>query len=147
MDIKILIVSFSSFLLIACLDVGNRSQDTVSSEYVETTYSGFTVEKLKYVKYRIIYQIRKEIGPSSSYIVEFENPKNDGASFIVKAPIKSGESSLKIESPELPGISLKKSYNVTLSLLSEGRTVATHKDRVRFDMPEPMLKRLKINFY
>jgi len=147
MNLRIIMASISTLALTACLDMDNRSQEPITSKFVETTYSGFTVEKLKFVKYRIIYQLHKEIGPASSYVVEFENPQNNGASFMVKAPIKSGENSLKIESPELPGISLKKSYNVTLHLLSEGKTIAIHRDQVRFDMPEPMLKRLKINFY
>lgn len=144
---KILIVCLSALLLSACLETENRLSKPVTSGYVKTTYAGFTVEQLKHVKYKLVYQLRKEIGPSPSYIVEFENPERGSASFVVKAPIKSGETGLSIQSPELPGISLKKSYNVTLTLLSAGKTVAIHTDQVRFDMPEPMLKKIKINLY
>lgn len=147
MKIKILITSILFMLLTACLDTENRLSKPVTSEYVKTTYAGFTVEQLKYVKYKLVYQIRKDIGPSPSYIVEFENPKSGSASLIVKAPIQSGENSLIIQSPDLPGISLKQSYRVTLSLLSEGKKVAIHQDQVRFDMPDPMLKKIKINLY
>lgn len=147
MKIKIVMACFSALLLTACLETENRLSKPATSEYVKTTYAGFTVEQLKTVKYKLVYQIRKEIGPSPSYIVEFENPKNGSASFVVKAPIQSGETSLALQSPELPGISLKQSYSVTLKLLSEGKMVAIHKDQVRFDMPDPMLKKIKINLY
>ena len=134
-------------LLTACLETENQRSKPVTSEYVKTNYAGFTVEQLKHVKYKLVYQIRKDIGVAPSYIVEFENPEKGSASFVIDGPIQSGVKSLNLQSPVLPGISLKHSYKVTLKLLSQGKTVTTHQDQVRFDIPDPMLKKNKINLY
>ncbi len=147
MKINILIAGLCALLLTACLDKDSRLPEPLASEYVKTTYSGFEIKDLKYVSYRVVYQFQKEIGPSPSYLVEFENPETNGAPFVVTAPIQSGETRLLVQSPVLPGISLKKSYKVTLRLISAGKMVDIHNDQVRFDMPDPMLKRLKINLY
>ena len=115
-----------------------------TTEYVKTEGAGFAIEKKKDVNYGITYTLLKSIGDSPSIKIEFENPDNTQESIIVEKTINPNEKRLVISSPLLSCIENDRTYQVILSLYSNGKLVSTHKDNVQFSIPSSLLNQLDL---
>ncbi len=118
------------------------------TEYVTTTGAQFLIDTNEgTVKYGMNYHLNKDIGNIPSYIAIFENPEPSGESLIVKKSIPPGEKDLIIQSPILSGIENNRDYNVILKLLSNGKMVTEHQQKVQFSLPQNILKQTNITVY
>ena len=134
---------YLTVLLVQAACVSGPQKPSVS-EYVRTESSGFTVTRDVGVKYAVTYSLLKSIGEEPSIKVEFENPVKNGESLISEKMIGPDESKLVISSEPLPCIVNNRSYNVVLTLYSNGIEVAKHNDKVQFKMPPSLFSELGI---
>lgn len=114
------------------------------SEYVQTEGAGFSVQNDVHIRYGMTYLLRKEVGDTPSYMVEFENPADGTLSLANGGMLDQFQTKIVVTSPLLGCIENRRNYSVRLKLFSGNRLVTEHDDLVQFSLPPAMMKRIKL---
>ncbi len=114
------------------------------SEYAETEAAGFGVKGGTNITYGMTYLLRKEVGDSPSYMVEFENPVAGEKPLASGGKLEPSQTEIFVASPVLPCIENHRNYKVSLKLFSGGNLVAQHDDLVQFSIPANLVRQTKL---
>lgn len=114
------------------------------SDYVKTQGAGFTVQNDVHIRYGMTYLLRKEVGDTPSYMVEFENPADGTLSLANGGMLEQFQTEIVVASPLLACIENRRNYRVRLKLFSGNRLVTRHDDLVQFSLPPAMMKKIKL---
>lgn len=115
------------------------------SKYAEDLVAGFAVGEGE-IFYSVKYHIKDAVPRPVFAVVEFQNPSDRKAPFLVRADLTSGDE-LAVESKPFKAIKNNKNYRVVLKLYADAeRTdrIGVHKSKVRFSLPPPLAAQVGI---
>jgi len=135
-----------SFILPISLFAGMPK--ATKTKYLKTVGAGFSIDRnAGAVYYSMNYQIT-EILQSPLYVtVQFQNPSNESAPFLLNAILKPKQKAFRIESPTFKKIKNKHSYEVLIKLFDDEQyknLVGEHPQKVFFSIPEKIAPHLGI---
>lgn len=117
-------------------------EEATVPEVVDTVGAGIRAggEGLVYTMH---YRLKAAYNADVRAEAVFENPQRGGTPFVTEVTVPAGETGILLESEPLFTIRNDTDYTVDLTLSQGGAVVATHRDLVRFSVPEGMVETLQ----
>ena len=138
------LITFALSILISTICLAGDPKPS-ESEYVRDLGGGFLVEGGK-LKYGMTFNISDELQRPLFAVVQYQNPKNRKEPLISVFSLESG-SELVTQSEEFESAKYRKTYKIVLELYSDEehtQLLASHKSKVKFNLPPALAKKMGI---
>jgi len=114
--------------------------EATTTKYLKTVGAGFSIDRnAGALYYAMNYQIRENLESPLYVTIQFQNPGNENAPFLIKAVLKPKQKDFGVESPTFKKIKNKQSYEVLIKLFNDEQyqnLVSEHAQQVFFSVPE-----------
>ena len=121
--------------------------DPVESQYFITRRAIFAITSHDGIKYNLELEVKQPFAKPVYAIFEFENPADPAAPFLAKPKLLPGEPFLVGESEGFRAIRNPGVYTVRISFYEDAPRkilIATHEQKIEFDVPKKYLKVYKV---
>lgn len=122
--------------------------EPTKTKYLKTVGAGFSIDRSAgALYYAMNYQIKENLKSPMYVSIQFQNPGNENAPFILNAILKPNQKVFRIESPTFKKIKNKNSYEVLIKLFSDEQhknLIGKHPQQVYFSIPEKAAPHLGI---
>lgn len=115
------------------------------SDYFESSGGGFNLEGNQ-LSYSLNVNVLKVIQNGNKLVVEFQNPQNKKQPLSQEHEVIPGQKEYRFSSGTLACINNGKTYKVTVKIvdISSGKVVSRHNQKLKFELPDFLLKDRKI---
>lgn len=129
-------------LCAACAAGGGPRGEPAAPEVVDTVTADIRAGGQGLV-YTLHYRLKAPYDADVRAVAVFENPQRGGTPFVTEADLPAGETRLLLESEPFFTVRNDTEYTVRLTLSRGPEVLATHRDLVRFSVPESMVDTLR----